>query len=224
MKQKNNFKTLNKMENQFSEKQISGHSTTSFVLGFITAVMALLTFPDNAPLTIFAVVVGLPTAIVGIVQGCKGLDIDGSTRAITGIIMNIFFLSPLVIMPIENYLLHNKVFGVAIFLWIIVAIIITIVTISDTRKRSKFKSKGIPASIHSTASLVLGLCGIVACLIPLIGFPVTIVGLVQGCKGFPKYYSGRATAGKILNIVFLGASVLSLIIGIIYSVDPRAFR
>jgi len=71
-------------------------------------------------------------------------------------------------------------------------------------------------SSHSTASLVLGLVATVAWIIPLIGYPVTIIGLVQGAKGFREDGSGRATAGKVLNIIFLIFTVFSSIFGILY--------
>ena len=58
----------------------------------------------------------------------------------------------------------------------------------------------------STASLVLGLIGLIAWIIPLFGFPVTIVGLILGIK--KKY-----TVGIVLNVITLMLTVASSAIG-----------
>ena len=58
----------------------------------------------------------------------------------------------------------------------------------------------------STASLVLGLIGLIAWIIPLIGFPVTIVGLILGIK--KKY-----TPGIVLNVICLLLTVANSAIG-----------
>ena len=58
----------------------------------------------------------------------------------------------------------------------------------------------------STASLVLGLIGLIAWIIPLIGFPVTIVGLILGIK--KKY-----TVGIVLNVICLLLTVANSAIG-----------
>ena len=58
----------------------------------------------------------------------------------------------------------------------------------------------------STASLVLGIIGFVAWLIPLIGFPVTIIGLILGIRR--KY-----TAGIVLNVIGLVITLINSVIG-----------
>jgi uncharacterized membrane protein len=62
-------------------------------------------------------------------------------------------------------------------------------------------------------SLVLGIIGVFAWLIPLIGFPVTIVGLVLGIKGINAEYKGMAIAGIVLNIIFLVITIINSAIG-----------
>ncbi len=52
-------------------------------------------------------------------------------------------------------------------------------------------------------SLVLGCCGIVAWIIPLFGFPVTIAGLILGIMGMKSNRRGIAIAGVVLSILFL---------------------
>ena len=68
----------------------------------------------------------------------------------------------------------------------------------------------------STPSLVLGLVGLVAWLIPLIGFPVTITGLVLGIRR--KY-----TAGIILNIAGLCITLINSIVGAVLGAQGKLF-
>ena len=66
-----------------------------------------------------------------------------------------------------------------------------------------------------TTGFVLGLVGIVGWLIPLVGFPVTIVGLILSVKGKSKEPEKKslATAGLVLNIIFLVATIVNSAIG-----------
>lgn len=68
------------------------------------------------------------------------------------------------------------------------------------------------------ASLVLGLIGIVAWLLPLAGYPVTIVAIVLGVKGM-KQQTGRgmAIAGLVLGIVFLILTLINSFLGVYLS-------
>jgi hypothetical protein len=59
------------------------------------------------------------------------------------------------------------------------------------------------------ASLVLGLIGLVACFIPIIGLPVTITGLVFGIKACRRVKNGMAIAGTILCSIGLVLSVMN---------------
>lgn len=65
----------------------------------------------------------------------------------------------------------------------------------------------------AVASLVLGLIGLLGWCIPLIGLPITITGLVLGIKGLKGSRPGMATAGIVLNILGLMASVVNAGIG-----------
>jgi len=63
-------------------------------------------------------------------------------------------------------------------------------------------------------ALVLGLCGIFAWFIPLVGFPVTIVGLVSGRKALRMGQSrSMAKAGIILCIIFLVVTAINSALG-----------
>ena len=63
------------------------------------------------------------------------------------------------------------------------------------------------------ASMVLGIVGLVAWLIPLFGAPITIIGLVLGIYGLRSSNRGMATAGVIMCIIGLVATTVNASIG-----------
>jgi hypothetical protein len=63
------------------------------------------------------------------------------------------------------------------------------------------------------ASLCLGLFGLVAWFLPIIGFPVTITGLVLGVQSLNGPRKGVATAGIVLCIIGLVLSTANAAIG-----------
>ncbi len=65
----------------------------------------------------------------------------------------------------------------------------------------------------SIASLVLGICGFVAWCIPLLGYPVTIVGLILGCTGMKKGGRTMAIIGIILCIITLILTIVNSALG-----------
>lgn len=65
----------------------------------------------------------------------------------------------------------------------------------------------------SIASLVLGCFGLVAWCLPLLGYPVTIAGLVLGIIGIKKGGKGLAIAGIILSAIFLICTLVNSILG-----------
>ena len=66
----------------------------------------------------------------------------------------------------------------------------------------------------STASMVLGICGFIAWLLPLIGYPVTIVGIVLGAVGVRKGGKKRAIAGIICSGITLVLTILNSAAGV----------
>ena len=68
----------------------------------------------------------------------------------------------------------------------------------------------------STASLVLGIVGCIAWLIPLIGFPVTIVGLILGIRR--KY-----TVGIILNVIGFSLTLVNSAVGAVLGYQGKLF-
>lgn len=65
----------------------------------------------------------------------------------------------------------------------------------------------------ATASLVLGIIGLIAWIIPLFGAPITIVGLVLGSIGMKSSKRGMATAGLVMSIIGLVATLINSAIG-----------
>ena len=72
----------------------------------------------------------------------------------------------------------------------------------------------------SLVGFILGLVSIAAWIIPLFGYPVTICGIIFSAKGL-KSINGKdkAIAGLILSIIFLIASFINSIIGVIISLE-----
>ena len=65
----------------------------------------------------------------------------------------------------------------------------------------------------SIASMVLGIVGFIAWCLPLVGFPVTIVGLVLGILGIKKGGKGMAIAGIIMSSITLVLTLIKSIWG-----------
>lgn len=72
---------------------------------------------------------------------------------------------------------------------------------------------------QSIASLVLGLCGLVAWCIPLFGYPVSIVGLILGITGSKKGGKNMAIAGIILCIICLIATLINSVLGAMQAIN-----
>lgn len=58
-------------------------------------------------------------------------------------------------------------------------------------------------------SLILGIIGLIAWLLPLAGYPITIVGIVKASKSLKCSKSGMATAGLVLSIIGLVLTVIN---------------
>lgn len=67
----------------------------------------------------------------------------------------------------------------------------------------------------SIASFVLGLVGIIAWLLPLLGYPVTITGLTLGCIARKNEKNGFSLAGIILSSITLGLTLINSILGVL---------
>ena len=63
------------------------------------------------------------------------------------------------------------------------------------------------------ASMILGIIGLIAWLIPLIGLPITVIGLILGVKSLKSNNSGIATAGVVTSIIGLVLTIINASIG-----------
>ena len=68
---------------------------------------------------------------------------------------------------------------------------------------------------HAKTGFTLGLCSIIAWILPLAGYPVTICGIIYSIKGLDsKINNGKAIAGLILSIIFLIITLINSILGV----------
>ena len=67
----------------------------------------------------------------------------------------------------------------------------------------------------AVAALVLGIIGLIAWLLPILGYPVTIVGLVLGIKSVKSEKRGMAIAGIVMCSIGLVLSLINSILGVI---------
>ena len=80
--------------------------------------------------------------------------------------------------------------------------------------------QGLQVAEHKAKiGFILGLVGIIAWLLPIAGFPVTITGLVFSVKGKKAVQrKGQATAGLVLNIIFLVLTSINSLLGALLSI------
>lgn len=65
------------------------------------------------------------------------------------------------------------------------------------------------------ASMVLGIVGFVAWCLPIVGFPVTITGLVLGIIAIRKGTKGMAVAGVVMCSITLVITLINSVAGAI---------
>ena len=75
----------------------------------------------------------------------------------------------------------------------------------DRRRREDRDGTGL-----GDASLIIGILSVFVFWCPLIGIPLTLVGLILGCLGLRANRNGTAIAGVVLCVVFLLGSLVSL--------------
>lgn len=68
-------------------------------------------------------------------------------------------------------------------------------------------------SVKGLTGFILGLCSLIAWYIPLIGFPVTILGIIFSAFGINSNRKGMAIAGLILSIIFFVVTIINSISG-----------
>lgn len=65
----------------------------------------------------------------------------------------------------------------------------------------------------SIASMVLGIVGFLAWCLPILGYPVTIVGLILGICGIKRGGKGMAIAGIICCSITLVLTLINSLLG-----------
>ena len=63
------------------------------------------------------------------------------------------------------------------------------------------------------ASLVLGIVSLIAWLLPIVGLPVSIVGLVLGCKTVKSDKKVMAIVGIVLSSIGLNLTIINGALG-----------
>ncbi len=66
---------------------------------------------------------------------------------------------------------------------------------------------------RAKVGFILGLVSILAWLLPIIGLPVTVCGIVFSSMGLSSTARGKARVGLILSIIFLILTILNGIVG-----------
>ena len=76
------------------------------------------------------------------------------------------------------------------------------------------QSEASSADKKAVTGLVLGLISIIAWILPLAGYPISICGVVFSSKGLKSTTNkGKAIAGLILSIIFLAFTFFNSLLG-----------
>lgn len=76
-------------------------------------------------------------------------------------------------------------------------------------------TKNIGDNPKSIAGFILGIISIFAWILPLTGYPISIVGLVMSVKGKKQQKTTYATVGMILSIIGLALTVSNSVAGVL---------
>lgn len=71
----------------------------------------------------------------------------------------------------------------------------------DNQSKQDVEGGNQPVKSYSTAGLVLGILGIFTSLVPIIGLPIQIIGLVLSSLSLKSHKRGQAIAGLTLCIM-----------------------
>jgi hypothetical protein len=73
----------------------------------------------------------------------------------------------------------------------------------------------------SIASMILGIVGLVAWCLPIVGFPVCLTGLILGIIGIKKGGKGMAIAGIIMCAITLLLTIINSVLGAMIAVSAQ---
>lgn len=85
----------------------------------------------------------------------------------------------------------------------------------NSNDENNFNNSNNKNSVKALTGFILGLCSLIAWYIPLIGFPVTILGIIFSALGINSNCKGMAIAGLILSIIFFVVTIINSIAGIV---------
>ena len=73
----------------------------------------------------------------------------------------------------------------------------------------------------SIASMILGIVGLVAWCLPIVGFPVCLTGLILGIIGIKKGGKGMAIAGIIMCSITLLFTIGNFVLGAMIALSAQ---
>jgi hypothetical protein len=86
-------------------------------------------------------------------------------------------------------------------------------------QQTQITPQDVPHRGKAKAGMILGIIGLFAWFIPIVGFPMTIVGIVMSAFGLKSDKRGQAIAGLIMSTIGLIASVLNSLVGVILALQ-----
>ena len=91
--------------------------------------------------------------------------------------------------------------------------------LSQPIRAEPLKTSAVQQNWKAVVSMILGIIGVIAWLLPFLGFPITIAGLVLGIIGLKSQRPGMAIAGLVLCCIFLIATVINSALGFLVGID-----
>ncbi len=75
---------------------------------------------------------------------------------------------------------------------------------------------------NAWTSFVLAIISSLAWMVPIIGFPITIVGTVFGAIGIGnKRHRGIAIAGFVINLTFLIVTIVTVVVNVVLNYNKK---
>lgn len=87
--------------------------------------------------------------------------------------------------------------------------------LNNTTRTNTTNTKTKNKSNQALTGFILGLCSLIAWIIPLIGYPVTILGIIFSGIGLNSEKRTLAVVGLILSIIFLIVTLMNSLAGVI---------
>ena len=96
------------------------------------------------------------------------------------------------------------------------------------RNLTKEESANIPPinkkkDIYALVGFILGLASTIAWIIPIFGYPVTIVGIVFSAKSRGSEKTAFTYIGLYFSIIFLGITFINSVLGVLLSINETSY-